>query len=131
MASTLSLPARLALGISVLFGLLYTAIGLAWLFAPGAAAGALGASLLQGTGLATQIGDSAAFFLCSGLFMLYGVFSRSAPWLTAGAILIGLVAPARLIAWQLHGAALTLDAIVIEIITLVVVLSAARAVRTA
>ena len=129
MTNTLSLPAKLALVVTALFGVLYLAIGLAWLGVPAVAAGALGASLLQGTGLATQVGDSAAFFICSGLFMLYGVFARNSSFLMAGALLIGLVAPARLIAWQVHGAALTLDAIVIEIVTFLVVLTAARSVR--
>ncbi|WOJ96606.1 hypothetical protein R0137_15345 [Congregibacter brevis] len=128
MTQTLSLPGKLALGVSALFGLLYLSFGLAWLGAPSIIAGALGASLLQSTGLATQLGDSAAFFLCSGLFMLYGVFRRHPSYLMAGALLIGLVAPARIVAWQVHGAALTMDAIVVEIITFLVVFSAARAV---
>jgi hypothetical protein len=128
MTHALSLPGKLALGVSGLFGVLYLAIGLGWLAAPAVVAGALGASLLQGTGLATQLGDSAAFFLCSGLFMLYGVFRRQSSFLMAGALLIGLVAPARLVAWQLHGAALTIEPIVIELLTFLVVFSAARAV---
>ncbi len=131
MTSSLSLPAKVALSVTSLLGFLFTAIGLAWLFAPAYAAGALGASLLSGTGLATQIGDSASFFLCSGLFMLYGVLRRASSWLMAGAILIGLVAPARIIAWQLHDAALTLDAIIIELVTFAVVYAAARSVRGA
>jgi hypothetical protein len=108
---------------------LYLGIGLAWLVAPAVAAGVVGASLLQGTGLAAQLADSAAFFLCSGLFMLYGVFTRSSSFLVAGALLIGLVAPARVLAWQLHGAPLTIEPIVIEVLTFLAVFSAARAVR--
>jgi hypothetical protein len=129
MTAPLSLPGKLALGFTTLFGVLYLAIGLGWLAAPAVVAGALGASLLQGTGLATQLGDSAAFFLCSGVFMLYGVMKRDSGFLMAGALLIGLVAPARVLAWQMHGAALTLEPIVIEVLTFVVVFSAARAVR--
>jgi hypothetical protein len=61
--------------------------------------------------------------------MLYGVMKRDSGFLMAGALLIGLVAPARVLAWQMHGAALTLEPIVIEVLTFVVVFSAARAVR--
>lgn len=129
MSSTLSLPAKLLLGLTVLFGLLYFSFGLAWLAAPAVIAGALGASLLQGTGLATQIGDSAAFFLCAGGFMLYGAAKREAGALVAGALLIALVAPARLLAWQFHGAALTIEPIAIEILTGVTVFFASRAVK--
>ncbi|EED30916.1 hypothetical protein NOR53_371 [gamma proteobacterium NOR5-3] len=131
MNQPLAMPAKLALGISTLFGLLYLSFGLVWLAAPETIAAALGASLLQGTGLATQLGDSASFFLCAGTFMLYGVVRRHADYLMAGAVLIGLVAPARLVAWQFHGAALTMEPIVVEILTFLVVFWAARCVRNA
>lgn len=131
MNEPLSLGAKAALAVSALLGLLFTLMGIAWLVQPARVAEALGASLLvEGAGLATQIGDSASFFLCSGLFLLYGTFRRSPSFLTAGGLLIGLVAPARIIAWQLHGAALTLDKIGPELLTLAVAFIAARAVRT-
>lgn len=128
MYSPLSITQRSALRVSILFGLMYLAIGLAWIAAPAVAARALGASLLSGTGLATQLGDSVAFFVSAGAFMLYGAYRQSASYLTAGAVLIGLVAPVRLIAWQVHGAALTVEPIVIEVLTFVVLMHAARAV---
>lgn len=128
MNQPLSMPGKLALGVTTLFGLLYLSFGLAWLAAPAKIAAALGASLLQGAGLATQLGDSAAFFLCAGAFMLYGVFRRHSHYLMAGALLIGLVAPARIIAWQFHDAALTMEPIVIEVLTFFVVFWAARSV---
>jgi len=129
MTQTVSLAGKIALGLSALFGLVFSLIGLLWLVAPAIAAGALGASLLQGTGLATQIGDSSSFFFCAGVFLLFGVFRRNASLLVAGALLIGLVAPARVVAWHLHGAALTLDTIAVELLTLAVALVAAAAVR--
>jgi hypothetical protein len=129
MATPLPLPARVGLAFSALLGLVFVAVGIAWLTVPAIAAGALGASLLQGTGLATQIGDSASFFFCAGFFLLYGALTRSAPWLMGGALLIGLVAPARLVAWAVHDAALTLDAIVIESVIFVVIALTARGVR--
>ena len=128
MNQSLSMPGKMALGVTTLFGLLYLSFGLAWLAAPAKIAAALGASMLQGAGLSTQLGDSAAFFLCAGAFMLFGVFRRHSSYLMAGALLIGLVAPARLIAWQVHGAALTVEPIVVEVLTFLVVFFAARAV---
>ncbi|WOJ93337.1 hypothetical protein R0135_16360 [Congregibacter variabilis] len=130
MHQPLSMPGKVALGATTLFGLLYLIFGIAWLAAPAKIAAALGASLLEGAGLATQLGDSAAFFLCAGGFMLYGVFRRQSNYLMAGALLIGLVAPARVVAWQFHGAALTMEPIVIEVLTFIVVFLAARSVRS-
>lgn len=125
----LSAPAKLAMAGAAVFGLLYTSFGVLWLTVPEKIAQALGASLLSGSGLSTQIGDSAAFFLCAGAFMLLGVYKRSATLLSAGAWLIGLVAPARIVAWQAHGAALTLEPIIVEMITFIVVLGAARSLK--
>ena len=85
MSASLSMGGKILQGLSALFGIAMFAIGVLWLVAPGDAAGALGATLLE----------------------------------------------ARLIAWQFHGAALTLDAIIPEIVMLVVTLSAARAMRAA
>lgn len=125
-----SLPARIGLGFSALLGLVFLAVGIAWLTVPSVAASALGASLLQGTGLATQVGDSTSFFLCAGFFLLYGALGRSAPWLMAGALLIGVVAPARIVAWAAHDAALTPGPIAIECVTFAVVALTARSLRT-
>ena len=130
MAASLSLSTKLLLALAGLFGLFYLAMGILWLVAPVVAAGALGASLLQGTGFATQLGDSASFFICSGLFMLLGVLRRNASFLFAGGLLIGLVAPVRLLAWQVYHAPLTLEPIVAEVVTLLVLFAAARAVRS-
>ncbi|MEM7690908.1 MAG: hypothetical protein AAF194_00490 [Pseudomonadota bacterium] len=129
MASSVSLGRKILLGIAALFGALFTIIGVTWLVMPVIASGALGASLLSGTGLATQIGDSASFFLGAGLFMVYGVIKRSSSFLMAGALLIGMVAPGRLIAWQVHGADLTPEPIAIEVLVFLLVAAAANAVR--
>lgn len=130
MAASQSLSTRILLAFAGLFGLFYLAMGVLWLVAPVVAAGALGASLLQGTGFVTQLGDSASFFLCSGLFMLLGVLRRNASLLFAGGLLIGLVAPVRLLAWQVYEAPLTIEPIVAEVVTLLVLMAVARAVRS-
>lgn len=129
MSTSLSLPAKILLGLTVLFGLFYLAMGVLWLAAPAVAAGALGASLSQGTGLVTQLGDSASFFICSGLFMLLGVVQRNSSLLFAGGLLIGLVAPVRLFVWQYYQAPLTLEPIIAETVTFLVLMSAARTVQ--
>ena len=131
MSESLSLGAKIGRVLSILMGLPLVVIGVAWLVAPAVAAGSLGASLLQGTGLTTQIADSAAFFLCMGGFIVYGAIARNASLLFAGALLVGLVAPFRILAWQMHGAALTLDFIVIELLTCAIALATARAMSRA
>ena len=52
--------------ITILLGLGLLLIGLGWWVHPAAAAEMLGASLLDGTGRSTQIGDSGAFFVAAG-----------------------------------------------------------------
>lgn len=131
MSDTLSIGAKVARVLSILMGLPLLIIGVGWLVAPAVAAGSLGASLLQGTGLTTQIADSGAFFLCTGGFIVYGAIARNPSLLFAGALLVGLVAPIRILAWQVHGAAFTLDFIVIEVLTCIVALLTARAMRRA
>lgn len=130
MSGQLTTPAKLALAGATLFGVLYSVFGALWLLQPAKIAEALDVTLLSGAGLSTQIGDSAAFFLCAGGFMLLGVLKRSATLLTAGAWLIGLVAPSRVIAWQFHGAALSLEPIIVEILSFIVVMAAARSLKT-
>ncbi len=61
--------------------------------------------------------------------MLYGVARRNSGALMAGGLLIGLVAPARVVAWSAHGADLTLQPIIIEVITFLSLFAAARQLR--
>ena len=70
--------------ITTLAGLGLLVMGLLWWIQPAIAAEILGASLLEGTGLSTQIGDSGAFFVGSGLLLAWGALRnrarlRSAP----------------------------------------------------
>jgi hypothetical protein len=89
---------------AALLGAFFTAQGLAWVVAPGRAAGALGMPLLDGLGRSTQVGDFAAFFLFAGLTMLAGSRPGRAPWLRFPAALIGGAAVMRTLAWLLQGA---------------------------
>ena len=53
-------------GLTALLGFALLMLGLGWWIHPEPAAHLLGATLLEGTGRSTQIGDSAAFFIGSG-----------------------------------------------------------------
>ena len=62
--------------LTALSGLGLLVVGLGWWVHPAAAADMLGASLLDGTGRTTQIGDSGAFFIGAGSMLLWGGYER-------------------------------------------------------
>ena len=64
--------------ITILLGLGLLLIGLGWWVHPAAAAEMLGASLLDGTGRSTQIGDSGAFFVGAGGLLAIGALRKQA-----------------------------------------------------
>ena len=112
--------------LTALSGLALLLIGLGWWVHPAAAADMLGASLLEGTGRSTQIGDSGAFFVGAGALLAWGAIRKSAFAFTAiGGILVGLVIPGRVLSATIHGGAWTPDEIVGECI--IVLLSLATA----
>ena len=104
-------------------------LGVLWVLAPGMAAANLSSELLTGAALTTQIGDSAAFFLGSGSLLIMGGLKRDATMILIGGSLVGLVAPARIIAALLHGGDMTIEPIVLEILTLTVAYAAARQIK--
>lgn len=107
-------------GIPLLF------LGVMWVFAPEIAAVNLSSELLTGAALTTQIGDSAAFFLGSGFLLIVGGLRANAMMILTGGCLVGLVAPARIIAATAHGGDVTVEPIVVEIITFLVAYFAAK-----
>ena len=107
-------------GIPLLF------LGVMWVFAPEIAAVNLSSELLTGAALTTQIGDSAAFFLGSGFLLIVGGLRANAMIILPGGGLVGLVAPARIIAATAHGGDVTVEPIVVEIITFLVAYFAAK-----
>ena len=109
-----------------LIGVLMLSMGLRWLLAPAGIAGDLGMPLLDGAGLSTQVGDLSAFFLCIGVFALLGLSTGKAHWYHAAVLLLSLTAFGRVLAWLLHGAALSLDAIGPEVVFSIILLLAAR-----
>ena len=107
---------------TVLLGLPLLLLGLGWWVHPGPAADLLGATLLEGTGRSTQIGDSAAFFIGSGALLTWGAIRCNATLLIVGGSLIGLVAPGRIISAAVHGGAWTSNEIVAECVIFLIAL---------
>ena len=112
-------------GVSALIGLLMIIMGLNWVIDPAGAAGQLGMPLLDGAGRSTQVGDLTAFFLGIGIMTLLGTWLRNPTWLQAAALLLGGTAVFRTLAWAVHGADFVPDAVAVEVISTVVLLSAA------
>jgi hypothetical protein len=111
--------------LTALSGLGLLLIGLGWWVHPAAAAEMLGASLLEGTGRSTQIGDSGAFFIGAGALLAWGAIRKSATLTLVGGILVGLVIPGRVLSATTHGGAWTPDEIAGECIILVLSLATA------
>jgi hypothetical protein len=95
---------------------LFVVIGLRWITDPTGAASALGMTLLDGVGRSSQIGDVGALFLSMGSMMLLALITARRSWFYAPALMLSLVAVLRILAWLVHGAALALDMIVVEVL---------------
>ena len=107
-------------------GLLFVFNGLMWLTSPADIASTLGMPLLTGHGLSTQIGDLASFFLVVGIFSLLGAYTKKTYWLYAPAALVGFAALSRIIAYLFHGAALSTDKIIVEVVVMSILLFVAK-----
>ena len=104
-------------------------IGMIWWLQPGVAAEILGASLLEGTGLSAQIGDSGAFFVGSGSLLAWGAFSNRATLVLVGGVLVGLVIPGRVLSAVVHGGSWTPDEIIGECVIVILALTTASAIQ--
>ena len=111
--------------LTALSGLGLLLIGLGWWVHPAAAAEMLGASLLEGTGRSTQIGDSGAFFIGAGALLAWGAIRKSATLTLVGGMLVGLVIPGRVLSATTHGGAWTPDEIAGECIILILAFATA------
>ena len=103
---------------------LFVVMGLRWITDPTGAAAMVGMTLMDGVGRSSQIGDLGAFFLAMGIMMLLALITARRTWFYAPALMLALVAVIRVLAWLLHGAALALDAIVVEVVVATVLLLA-------
>ena len=115
--------------LTTLSGLGLLLVGITWWLQPATAAEILGASLLDGTGRSTQIGDSGAFFIGAGGLLALGAIRNHAALVVSGGLLVGLVIPGRILSATTHGGAWTLDTITGECIVLIVALFTASAIR--
>ena len=115
--------------LTALSGLGLLVFGLGWWVHPGAAADMLGATLLDGTGRTTQIGDSGAFFIGAGSMLLWGALRKVPTLLIAGGGLVGLVIPGRVLSASIHGGSQTPDEIMAECVILLLATATAAAVN--
>jgi len=115
--------------VTLLMGAGFALQGISWLVAPDRAAAILGMPVLDGLGRSTQFGDFAAFFLTLGLSILAGIRPGHARGLYFPAALLGSAALCRTIAWAVHGAAFATTFIVVETMSTLLLLAAARRVE--
>lgn len=109
----------------VLPALMFVVTGVRWLVAPAGVAPQFGLTLADGLGLSSQVGNMAGFFLTMGLAMLLALATRKRIWFYPPMMLLLFTAAGRIIAWLIHGAALT-PMILIELIVAVLLLVASR-----
>jgi len=110
-------------------GVLLLVSGLGWVVNPESAAAGLGMPLLDGLGRSTQVGDFGAFFLSGSVLIALGVIRKEAPWLVAAALLVGLAAIVRTLAWALHGADFAAQFIGFEVVMAAILLFGASRYR--
>jgi len=105
-----------------LISILFIFNGLMWLINPSKIAMSLGMQLLTGHGLSTQIGDLASFFLVVGIFTFLGVYKKNNYWFYTPIALLAFAAISRVIAFLAHGASLSIDKILVELVLVVFLL---------
>ncbi len=103
--------------IAALPGVPMLLIALGLIAQPEDALSSLSMPMLEGAALSTQLGDMTSFFLCTGVFIFIGAFRAIPQWLYAGAALLIVTAVARTYAWLVHGAALSVEPIAVEVIS--------------
>ena len=100
-------------------GLMMLSNAVMFVLSPADVAGDLGMPLLEGIGLSTQLADLGAFFTFSALLIFYGVLNLKGEYLRITALLLGLAAILRVIAWGVNDAAFATDLIVAEIVLVI------------
>ena len=103
----------------------FVVTGLRYIIDPTSAAEQFGMPLLDGVGRSSQIGNMAAFFLSLGLCILIALSTGRRIWFYPAAMLTGLTALFRVLAWLLHDAGLAVNLIAPELIVTGLLLFAA------
>ena len=96
---------RFLQGLVGLIAIFFIVLGIRWLIDPSASAIGLGLAPQVGLGLSSQIGDLSAFFLVTGLGILFGLASGDRLWYYPPVMLLLAAAIGRTIAWLFHDAA--------------------------
>ena len=113
----------------ILAGLVGLAMGLSgvrWIIDPAGSAAGLGMPLLEDMGASTQIGDFAAFFLAIGVFVAVAQRRGASRWLLAAALLLGLAATMRTLAFAFGHAPFGAIPIAAEVVMATILVTSAR-----
>jgi hypothetical protein len=85
----------------------------------------LGMPLLDGIGRSTQLADLGGLFMFGAIMIFYGVIKSKGQYLRIGALLLGLIAVLRIVAWAINGAELATVLIISEILLVIWLLAGA------
>jgi|TARA_B110000503_G_scaffold16704_1_gene23846 hypothetical protein len=96
--------------------IIFVMTGIGYILDPANTAAQFGMPLLEGLGRSTQIGTLAAFFFTAGFCVLLATTTGNRFWYYPAAMLTGLTATFRVIAWLLHDATLATDQILPEVV---------------
>ena len=107
---------RLLRIIIVIPAIIFVMTGIGYILNPANTAAQFGMPLLEGLGRSTQIGTLAAFFFTAGFCVLLATTTGNRFWYYPAAMLTGLTAIFRVIAWLLHDATLATDQILPEVV---------------
>jgi uncharacterized membrane protein YoaK (UPF0700 family) len=107
---------RLLRIIIVIPAIIFVMTGIGYILDPANTAAQFGMPLLEGLGRSTQIGTLAAFFFTAGFCVLLATTTGNRFWYYPAAMLTGLTAIFRVIAWLLHDATLATDQILPEVV---------------
>ena len=96
--------------------IIFVMTGIGYILDPANTAAQFGMPLLEGLGRSTQSGTLAAFFFTAGFCVLLATTTGNRFWYYPAAMLTGLTATFRVIAWLLHDATLATDQILPEVV---------------
>lgn len=117
---------KLLKGVLGLFAVLFVSYGVRWMVFPGGISLDFGLALGDGLGLSSLLGDLGAFFLTLGLCLGAALLTGQRLWFYPPAMLLLFAALGRTLAWLLHGAALAVPMIAVELLVGGLTLLAAR-----
>jgi hypothetical protein len=106
--------------------ILFVVMGVRWLVAPAGIAPNFGLILAEGIGLSAQVGDMTGYFLTLGSCMLIALITEHRTWFYPPMMLLAITALARLVAWLLHDATLTVGPMMVEVVVASILLLASR-----